>query len=145
MCWKKSPYQPKNERFIGSVDHRPTYRTGCIVTECKICRYRFHKEIRDKTVIITLVETKTEKEVGYMRFSDNPDYIELEYIVANPTGQGFGSKLMRVIKAIAKAQNKPIYLDAFNYAISFFVKHQFMVIEEKQTKYSELVRMGWQK
>jgi len=110
--------------------------------ECEFCKYRFHKELKGKTTIITLIETKTRKEMGYVIFEIKSEYIELEYIVANERKKGFGSKLVRVVKAIAKGVNKPIYIDAFNNAVGFWENHNFMVLGESGS-YSELVRMGW--
>lgn len=107
--------------------------------DCRICRFKFHKWIKDGTTIISLIEVNTRKELAYMRYSDKVEKIELEYIVSYEAGKGHASKLIRVLKAIAK--DRPIYLDAFVHTVSFFVKHGFVKVGEQYS--GELTKMVW--
>lgn len=109
--------------------------------ECRVCKFKFHKELKGETTIITLIETKTQEEVGYVRFEIKPEYVELEYLVSFIERKEFGSKLVRVVKAIAKGLNKPIYIDAFNHAVGFWIKNDFIELGDQTSE--GLIRMRW--
>ena len=76
------------------------------------------------------------KEIGFYVLREREDYLWLDHFYIDPTfhGQGTGSRVMEIIKEIARSSGKPIRLGALkeSRANTFYRSHGFVEQEQKE-------------
>lgn len=99
----------------------------------RICKLRFRRETRiDKEIhrrveYVYLIDCETEKEVAHMGFWIERKRIYLAMINSRERNKGYGSILIRLLKALSRAKNKPIEVDSLSRVVAFYGKNGFIV------------------
>ena len=114
---------------------------------CKNCKYTFHKLISYTSsseigTLITLVRNEDYKAVARIRISEVEKAISIDFIVSFEQRKGYGSRLVRLIQAMARKRGKSIHADVVYDAVDFFKKQGF-TLDNPDEPIDELNLMTW--
>lgn len=114
---------------------------------CRLCRYSFHKESveeteSEKSTMIRLVRNEDGFTVAGVRITETKDAISIDFIMSLIKRKGHGSRLVRLVQAIARKLNKPIYANVVYNAVNFFEGLGF-TLDSTKKGIEELNLMTW--